>query len=109
MKNNKLVIDPATISEDLQMRLADELSDEHNLRCLAANGSKTVKLHVIWNANTPVQCLEKLAQDDSPEVRQEVASSNRTPLGTLKKLLKDDPSFFVKYAAKRTLQRLGEI
>lgn len=109
MKKNKLIIDPATISEDLQMRLADELTDERNLSILAATGSKIVKLHVIWNKKTSVQCLENLAQDESPEVRQEVASSNRTPLGTLKKLLKDDSSFFVKYAAKRTLQRLGEI
>lgn len=103
---NQLIIDPRKLSEDLRIRLADELNDEHNLNLLSQDASMLVRLHVVWNPATPVKCLNDLAQDSEIGVRHAISNNSRTPSQSLKRLLQDS-SRLVSSSAKSTLRKLG--
>lgn len=103
----KIIIDPAEISEDLLLRLADEITNPRSLSVLGLSGKIPVQLHVVQNPKTPMPLLNLLAQKGSWQVRCAIAEQIRTPDETLYKLT-NDSNFQVKHAARHTLKKKGE-
>ena len=107
MIRNKIIINPTEISDDLLLRLADEITNPRSLSVLGLSGKIPVQIHVVRNPNTPLPLLNVLAQRGSWEVRSEIAKQIRTPDETLYKLT-NDTNFEVKFAARHTLKKKGK-
>lgn len=102
---NKIIIDPTKISEDLLIRLADELTDSRSLSVLGLNCSPIVQMHVVCNKNTPIPLFEVLYKKSSWEVRSAIAEQERTPKRILEKL-SNDSHINVRFKARHTLKKL---
>ena len=107
MIRNKIIIDPAEVSDDLLLRLADEITNPRSLSVLGLSGKIPIQIHVVHNPETPLPLLNILAQRGSWEVRCEIAKQIRTPDETLYKLT-NDTNFEVRLSARHTLKRKGK-
>ena len=104
MVYTRIIIDTAEISEDLLIRLADELTNPKSLSTLGLAGSTSVKVHVLENLNTPLPMFELLSNDPAWEVRKTIAESPRASREVLLRLCEDE-NMSVRHSAKHTLKK----